>query len=114
MHILRSPGDRGRERFQFQLHSRLQQFSRSKTTGSRHCCPITGLRYWHPGGGIMSPTTRLALGITLTSILAAQTQRLPRATSTDTEEPERPNPTNQTMKPLARGTHYAVASMMQQ
>ena len=62
----------------------------------------------------MSPTTRLALGITLTSILAAQTQRLPRATSTDTEEPERPNPTNQTMKPLARGTHYAVASMMQQ
>jgi gamma-glutamyltranspeptidase/glutathione hydrolase len=62
----------------------------------------------------MSPTTRLALGITLTSILAAQTQRLPRATSTDAEEPERPNPANQTMKPLARGTHYAVASMMQQ
>ena len=62
----------------------------------------------------MSPTTRLALGITLTSILAAQTQRLPRATSTDTEEPERPNPANQTMKALARGTHYAVASMMQQ
>ena len=62
----------------------------------------------------MSPTTRLALGITLIGILAAQTQHLPRATSTDTEEPERPNPANQTMKPLARGTHYAVASMMQQ
>jgi gamma-glutamyltranspeptidase / glutathione hydrolase len=62
----------------------------------------------------MSPTTRLALGITLTSILTAQAQRLPRATSTDAEEQERANPANQTMKPLARGTHYAVASMMQQ
>lgn len=62
----------------------------------------------------MSRKTRLALGITLAGVLAAQTQPPPRATSTDVDGQERPNRANQTMKPLARGTHYAVASMMQQ
>src|SRR5258707_1121278 len=58
----------------------------------------------------------IVLGLITVAVLAAQTQR-PRtgaAAANSGDEEEQPSRVNQTMKTLARGTHYAAASMMPQ
>src|SRR5580765_4715317 len=61
----------------------------------------------------MTRNTAIALGLIAVVALTAQTQR-PRTGAAGDEEEQPVNRANQTMKTLARGTHYAAASMMPQ
>jgi len=61
----------------------------------------------------MNRNTLLVLGLIAAAAVTAQTQR--STSSADAADPEQqPRSGNQTMKPLATGTHYAAASMRQQ
>ena len=61
----------------------------------------------------MNRKTALALGIITAVVLFAQTQR-PQTGADAGDEEQQQRAANQTMKPIARGTHYAAASMMPQ
>src|SRR5688500_708661 len=56
----------------------------------------------------MKRKTALALGLITAAVLVAQSQR-PAG-----DEEQQARQANRTMKPIARGTHYAVSSMMPQ
>jgi gamma-glutamyltranspeptidase/glutathione hydrolase len=63
----------------------------------------------------MKRKTAIALGLIAAALLAAQTQRQrTTGSAVNSDEEETPSRANQTMKTLARGTHYAAASMMPQ
>src|ERR1043165_7004772 len=60
----------------------------------------------------MNRKTVLALALIAATALIAQTRRTPTADAGDPEQ--QPRSANQTMKPIAMGTHYAAASMKEQ
>ena len=62
----------------------------------------------------MNRQTVLALSLTAATVITAQTQRPGSAAAETGDEEQQPRSADRTMKPLARGTHYAAASMMPQ